>query len=69
MMEIIAIAVLFIVRVGVPVLALVFLGIMIDRWQTNREAQIKRQYKRDVEIDFKVSETKAQKDEQTRKAA
>lgn len=35
---------LFFVRVGVPVLALIGLGILIDRWQSKREAEIDKLY-------------------------
>ena len=71
MTEIIAIAGMFMVRVGIPIMALVFMGIMIDRWQTRREAEVMKQYNRDVEIDFKSSKEEAKSDEeqQTRKAA
>lgn len=31
------VAVLFILRIGVPVILLVSLGILIDRWQSNRD--------------------------------
>ncbi len=37
---------LFLIRVGVPVLALVGIGILIDRWQSNREKEIDRLYQR-----------------------
>lgn len=30
---------LFIVRIGIPVMVLVALGVLIDRWQTHREAE------------------------------
>ncbi len=35
---------LFLIRVGVPVLVLVGIGILIDRWQSNREKEIDRLY-------------------------
>lgn len=37
---------LFLIRVGVPVLILVGIGILIDRWQSNREKEIDRLYQR-----------------------
>ena len=35
---------LFLIRVGVPVLVLVGIGILIDRWQSSREKEIDRLY-------------------------
>ena len=35
-----SIIILFLVRVGVPVLVLVTLGVLIDRWQSRRETDI-----------------------------
>lgn len=35
-MEILSIAILFLFRIGVPVIALVSIGVLIDRWQNNR---------------------------------
>ncbi|RPI98141.1 MAG: hypothetical protein EHM39_08505 [Chloroflexi bacterium] len=35
---------LFMLRIGVPVLLLVALGIVIDRWQTRREEHIEQRY-------------------------
>ena len=71
MIEIVSIAAMFLLRVGVPVAGLVLLGIFIDRWQTRREEQVKQQYQRDVEIDFNQSKKDAAKDDdkQGRKAA
>ncbi len=43
-LEVVAIAGLFLLRVGAPVLLLVVLGVLIDRWQRNRNAEIQRQY-------------------------
>jgi hypothetical protein len=37
---------LFLLRVGVPVLVLVGIGILIDRWQSSREKEIDRLYQR-----------------------
>lgn len=36
------VAVLFLIRIGVPVVLLVGLGVLIDRWQSKREADIER---------------------------
>ena len=40
---IVSVAVLFIVRIGIPVLVLVSLGLLIDRWQSKRENDIQTQ--------------------------
>lgn len=37
LMMVIGVAVLFFLRIGVPVILLVGLGILIDRWQSHRE--------------------------------
>lgn len=37
------IAVMFIVRIGVPLLLLVVLGVIIDRWQRRLHAQAEQQ--------------------------
>ena len=64
MAEILSVAGLFLVRVGLPVLVLVLLGILIDRWQTGREAEALRKYKPDLTV---VEEDKS--DEGESKAA
>ena len=71
MIEILSIAAMFLLRVGLPVAGLVLLGILIDKWQTKRDAQIKQQYQSDIKIDFKKSKKDAVKDDdkQGRKAA
>jgi hypothetical protein len=71
MVEIMAIAAMFLLRVGLPVAGLVLLGILIDKWQTKRDTQIKQQYKSDITVDFKKSKKDAAKDDdqQGRKAA
>ncbi len=35
---------LFMLRIGVPVVVLVTLGVLIDRWQTRREAEVRNMY-------------------------
>lgn len=35
------VAVLFSLRIGVPVLVLLLLGILIDRWQSKREQNVR----------------------------
>ena len=34
------VAIMFFIRVGVPVLALIIIGVMVDRWQSSRESDI-----------------------------
>ena len=36
------VAVLFLIRIGIPVALLVGLGVLIDRWQSKREAEVER---------------------------
>ncbi|MCB9451093.1 MAG: hypothetical protein H6672_06615 [Anaerolineaceae bacterium] len=43
-MTIVSVVVLFILRIGIPVLVLVGLGVVIDRWQRRREADIETKY-------------------------
>ena len=37
LMMVVGVAVLFLLRIGVPVILLVGLGILIDRWQRQRQ--------------------------------
>ena len=41
---IIGVVVLFALRIGVPMMVLVGLGMLIDRWQRNREANVSQQF-------------------------
>jgi hypothetical protein len=41
---VIGVAVMFFVRIGIPLLLLIALGTIIDRWQTARENEIRRRY-------------------------
>lgn len=50
MLEILTVTGLFLLRVGIPVVMLVVLGILIDKWQTRREAELRRQMKPDLKI-------------------
>ena len=65
MFEILAVVGLFLLRVGIPVLLLVALGILIDKWQTRREAELRRTMKPDL----KILQTEQTADEEQRKAA
>jgi len=38
------VAVMFLLRIGIPVLLLIALGVIIDRWQTTRENDIRQRY-------------------------
>lgn len=42
-----SVVVLFVLRIGIPVLLLIILGVLIDRWQTAREKQIRGRYQSD----------------------
>lgn len=41
---VLSVAVMFLLRIGIPVLLLIALGAIIDRWQTAREDDIRRRY-------------------------
>jgi hypothetical protein len=41
---VLGVVVLFLVRVGLPVIALVALGLLVDRWQSKRERDIQQKY-------------------------
>jgi hypothetical protein len=54
-----SIAGLFLLRIGVPLVLFALLGILIDRWQSKREEEIKQQYLTVVdlpkeEVDVKI---------------
>ena len=40
---ILSVAALFLVRIGVPVLILIALGILVDRWQSKREDALRNE--------------------------
>jgi hypothetical protein len=40
LVTILGVAALFLLRIGIPVILLVGLGLLIDRWQSKREAEI-----------------------------
>lgn len=44
---IVSVAVMFFLRIGIPLLVLIVLGTLIDRWQTNRENEIRQRYDTD----------------------
>ena len=44
MLEVLAVAGMFFVRVGLPIILLVLLGLLVDRWQRNREEHIRQYY-------------------------
>ena len=41
---ILSVTFMFFLRIGIPVLLLITLGTIIDRWQTARENDIRRRY-------------------------
>jgi hypothetical protein len=43
LLMVLSVAALFLLRIGVPVILLVGLGIFIDRWQSKRERDVERQ--------------------------
>jgi hypothetical protein len=60
---------LFLLRVGLPIVLLIALGLLIDRWQNKRNAEIKRMQKPTFQVieGGKAKEEKAE--EPVRKAA
>jgi hypothetical protein len=44
-MMVLGVAGLFLLRIGIPVILLVGLGLMIDHWQSRRESDIEREIK------------------------
>lgn len=42
LLSILSVAALFFIRIGVPILILITLGILIDRWQASREDAVHR---------------------------
>ena len=44
---ILGVALMFFLRIGLPLLLLIILGTLIDRWQTARENEIRQRYDSD----------------------
>jgi hypothetical protein len=42
--SVLAVLGLFMLRIGVPVVVLITLGILIDRWQSRRDAEVRSMY-------------------------
>jgi hypothetical protein len=40
---VISVAVMFIIRIGIPVILLLSIGILIDRWQSKREKDVQQE--------------------------
>ena len=40
---VISVAVMFIVRIGIPVILLLAIGLLIDRWQSRREKEVEQE--------------------------
>ena len=60
---------LFMLRIGVPVLLLVALGIIIDRWQSRREEYIDKRYGTMPETHTAEEEEEAEEQEKVRRVA
>lgn len=43
LLTIISVAALFLIRIGVPVIILITLGILVDRWQSKRENALRNE--------------------------
>jgi hypothetical protein len=43
LLAILSVAALFFMRIGIPVIILIILGMVIDRWQATREDAVKRE--------------------------
>jgi hypothetical protein len=43
---ILSVAALFFIRMGIPVIVLITLGVLIDRWQSKRENALRRELDR-----------------------
>lgn len=41
---ILGVVVMFLTRIGIPVLVLIVLGVLIDRWQSQRDDYIQQHY-------------------------
>lgn len=55
---------LFVLRIGVPVLLLVALGILVDRWQNKRDEYIDQRY--GTMTDAQTAEAEAEAEETAR---
>lgn len=40
----VSVLVMFLIRIGIPVLLLIILGTLVERWQTAREKNIRNRY-------------------------
>lgn len=43
---ILSVAIMFLIRIGVPVIVLIILGILIDRWQAKRDKDVQKELRR-----------------------
>jgi hypothetical protein len=46
---VLSVVVLFMVRIGIPILLVVALGILVDRWQSRRDAEAE-QYRQEHKV-------------------
>jgi hypothetical protein len=68
-LEVLSVVGLFMLRIGVPVLLLVALGIVIDRWQSRREEYIDQRYGTMPETQTAEQEDEAEEQEKIHRAA
>lgn len=48
LLTILGVVALFLIRIGIPVILLVGLGLLIDRWQSKRETDIERERRKPI---------------------
>jgi hypothetical protein len=68
-LAVLSVAGLFMLRIGVPVLVLVALGILVDRWQTRRDEHINQRYGTMTESQPAQQEVESEEEERARRAA
>jgi hypothetical protein len=68
-LEVLSVVGLFMLRIGVPVLLLVALGIIIDRWQSRREEYIDQRYGTMPETQTAEQQDEAEEQEKIHRAA
>lgn len=45
---VLSVAMMFVVRIGIPVIVLITLGVVIDRWQSKREKGVQQEIHKHV---------------------
>ena len=46
LLTVLSVAALFLIRIGVPVIVLISLGMLIDRWQNKRDTTLRHELER-----------------------